>query len=135
MDNASNVTGWWVFAAIMLGIAGILDVVWGIAAISDSKFFTADATYIVSSLHTWGWVTLIIGVIQLCAAFSLMSGGGFGRVIGIIAASLAALVALANTGATPFFSLGVFALAMAVIYQLADTDKDPAAYWTGPPQA
>src|SRR6476659_8689480 len=76
MDNVARVTGRWVFAGIMLGIAGVLDIVWGIAAIADSKYFTANATYIVSGLHTWGWVTLIIGVIQVFAAFSLFSGGG-----------------------------------------------------------
>jgi hypothetical protein len=128
MDNAARVTGWWVFAGIMLGIAGVLDIVWGIAAIADSKFFTANSTYIVSSLHTWGWITLIVGVIQLFAAASLFSGGGFGRVIGIISATIAALVALANTGATPFFSLGVFALAIAVIYQLCKAPEAEASY-------
>lgn len=119
MDNAERVTGWWVFAGVLLAIMGVLDIVWGIAAIADSKFFTENATYIVSGLNTWGWVTLIIGVIQMLAAFSLFAGGGFGRVVGIFSATIAALVALANTGSTPFFSLGVFALAIAVIYQLS----------------
>ena len=94
MDNAARVTGWWVFAGILLGIAGFLNVVWGIAGISNSKFFTQNSVYVVSSLHTWGWITLIIGVIQLVAAFSLFSGGGYGRVIGIIAGRLGAIAAL-----------------------------------------
>ncbi len=118
MDNDSRVTGWWVFAGILLAIAGFLNVVWGIAAISNSKFFTAESTYIVSSLHTWGWITLIIGAIQIIAAFSLFSGGGFGRIIGIIAGSLGAIEALAGTGTTPFWSLSVFALCVIVVYQL-----------------
>ena len=86
MDNESRVTGWWVFAGILLGLAGFLNVVWGIAGVSNSKFFTPNSVWVLSSLHTWGWITLIIGVIQLIAAFSLFSGGGFGRVIGIVAA-------------------------------------------------
>ena len=118
MDNAARVTGWWVFAAILLGIAGFLNVVWGIAGISNSKFFTQNSVYVVSSLHTWGWITLIIGVIQATAAFSLFSGGGYGRVIGVIAAALGAVTALAGTGTTPFWSICVFALCVTVIYQL-----------------
>jgi hypothetical protein len=118
MDNEARVTGWWVFAGIMLGIVGVLNLVWGIAAISNSKFFTPDSVYVVSSLHTWGWITLIIGVIEIGAAFSLISGGGYGRVIGIIAATIGAIDALAGTGATPFWSIGVFALCVTVIYQL-----------------
>ena len=27
----SRVTGWWVFAAILLGVSGILNVIWGAA--------------------------------------------------------------------------------------------------------
>jgi len=122
--NEERVTGWWIFAGVLLGIASVLNIVWGIAAISDSKFFTEDSVYIIEGLHTWGWVTLIIGVIQLFASFSLFSGGGFGRVIGIVAASLGALTALANTGTTPFWSLGVFALAVVVVYQLAKPAED-----------
>ena len=78
------------------GIAGLLNIIWGIAGVSNSKFFTENSVWVVSSLHTWGWITLIIGVIQIIAAFSLFSGGGFGRVLGIIAASIGALVALAG---------------------------------------
>jgi len=119
MDNEARVTGWWVFAGILLAIAGFLNVVWGIAGISNSKFFTQNSVYVVSSLHTWGWITLIIGVIEIGAAFSLFSGGGYGRVIGIIAASIGAIDALAGTGTTPFWSICVFALCVTVIYQLS----------------
>ena len=118
MDNAERVTGWWVFAGILLAIAGFLNIVWGIAGISNSKFFTHNSVYVVSSLHTWGWITLIIGVFEIVAAFSLFSGGGFGRVIGIIAGSIGAIEALAGTGTTPFWSICVFALSVTVVYQL-----------------
>jgi hypothetical protein len=123
MDNEARVTGWWVFAGIVLGIAGFLNVVWGIAGISNSKFFTQNSVYVVSSLHTWGWITLIIGVIEIGAAFSLFSGGGYGRVIGIIAASIGAIDALAGTGTTPFWSIGVCALCVTVIYQLCKSSN------------
>ena len=39
-------------------------------------------------------MTLILGVIQLTAGFSLFGGGAYGRVIGVFAASLGALGAL-----------------------------------------
>jgi hypothetical protein len=123
MNNASRVTGWWVFAGILLALAGFLDIVWGIAAISNSKFFAPNATYIVSSLHTYGWATLIIGIIQLLAGFSLFSGGSFGRVIGIIAAALSAIAALGTTNVTPLWSLAIFALAIIVIYELAKSPE------------
>ena len=119
VDRMSRVTGWWIFAAMLLGIAGVLNVVWGIAAIDGSKFFTEDATFIFSNLNTWGWVTVAIGVLQVVAAFSLSAGGGFGRWIGVLAAALSAIAALLSIPAYPFWSLCIFALSIIVLYELA----------------
>ena len=127
MSNESRVTGWWVFAGILLAIAGVLNVVWGIAAIGNSHFFTANAHYIVTNLKTWGWVTLIIGVIELIAAFSLFSGGGFGRWIGIFAAALAAISALLSIPAYPFWALCIFALSIIILYELAKAPERSGA--------
>jgi len=120
MNSESMLSGWWVFAGILLLVAGLLNIVWGIAAIGDSKFFTEEATYILSGLHTWGWIMLIVGVLELVAAFSLWSGGEFGRWFGIFIASLNAIAALLSIGAYPFWSLAVFALAIIIIYKLAE---------------
>lgn len=119
VDNIDRVTGWWIFAGIMLLIAGVLNVIWGIAAIGDSKFFIDDAKYVLSGLHTWGWVTLLIGALELGAAASLFSGGGFGRWIGVLAASLSAIASLLSIAAYPFWSLSIFALSIIIVYQLA----------------
>ena len=112
-------TGWWVFAGILLLVAGVLNIIWGIGAISDAKFFVAGQNYIFGSLHSWGWVTLILGIIELIAGLSLFSGGGFGRWIGIFAASLASISALLSIPAYPFWSLCVFALSLIILYELA----------------
>lgn len=108
------------FAAVLLLIAGVLNVIYGIAAIGNSHFFTDTGThYVFSGLKTWGWVTLIIAIIQLTGGFSLFGGGLYGRVIGLIGASLGAIVALlAIGGAYPFWSLGIFALCVIVIHGL-----------------
>ncbi len=45
--------GWIVFAAMMFVLAGCLSIIWGIAAVSSSHFFVANATYILSDLNTW----------------------------------------------------------------------------------
>jgi hypothetical protein len=120
MSEQSSLSGWWVFAGILLLIAGVLNIIYGIAAIGNSKFFTANATYIVSGLHTWGWVTLILGVLELFASFSLFSGGNFGRLMGIVVASLNAIAALLAISAYPLWSLAVFALSVIIVYKLVE---------------
>ena len=117
MDKTHS--GWVTFAGVMLFVVGVLNVIYGIAAIGDSSFFVQDQKYILSNLNTWGWVTLIIGVIQLFAAFSLWSGGTYGRVIAIFAASLSAIGALLSIPAYPFWSLAIFALDIIIIHQVA----------------
>jgi hypothetical protein len=112
-------SGWVTFAGVMLLIAGVLNVIYGIAAIGDSKFFINDSKYILSNLNTWGWITLIIGVIQLFAAFSLWSGNLYGRIIGIGAAGLSAIAALLSIPAYPFWSLAIFAIDIVIIHQIA----------------
>jgi hypothetical protein len=114
-----RVTGWWVFAGILLLVIGVLNIIWGIGAISDAKFFVAGQKYIVGGLHSWGWITLILGVIELFAGLSLFSGGGFGRWVGILAASLTSISALLSISAYPFWSLAIFALSIVILYELA----------------
>jgi uncharacterized membrane protein HdeD (DUF308 family) len=111
--------GWLLFAGIMVLIVGVLNVVYGIAAIGDSKFFINDQKYILSNLNTWGWVTLILGVLQILAAFSIWRGGQFGRWFGIIAAGLSSIAALLAIPAYPFWSLAIFAVDVAIVYGLA----------------
>lgn len=107
------------FAAILLVIAGVLNVIYGIAAISDANFFVGSTRYVFFSLHAWGWITVLIGIIQLTGSFSLFSGNLYGRTIGIAAATIGAIEALLAVGGTyPFWSLGIFALCVIVIHGL-----------------
>jgi hypothetical protein len=105
------------FVGILLLIVGTLNVFYGIAAVADSSFYVAEERYVFGSLHTWGWITIILGVIQFTAAFSLFAGNVYGRVIGLIAATIGAIEALANVGGPhPWWSLGVFAVCLWVIH-------------------
>ena len=107
-----------IFAAVLLLIGGVLNIIYGIAAISNAKFFVGHQTYVFGDLKTWGWITLILGVIELLAAASLFGGGGFGRWFGIFAASLVAIESLLQIGSYPFLSIAIFALALWIIHGL-----------------
>lgn len=53
------------FAAVLLMLGGVLNIIYGIAAIGKSSFFVQDVHYVFGDLKTWGWVTLIIGIIGI----------------------------------------------------------------------
>ncbi|MFZ2114052.1 MAG: hypothetical protein WAU77_10020 [Solirubrobacteraceae bacterium] len=108
------------FAGILLLVAGTINIIYGIAAIGNASFFVDNNRYVFASLHTWGWITVILGVIQLTAALSLFGGGAYGRVVGIIAATIGAVGSLLSIGGQyPFWSLGIFAICLIVIHGLA----------------
>jgi hypothetical protein len=107
------------FAAILLMIVGTINIVYGIGALDDARVFINDQRLILDNLNTLGWVLIILGVIQLTAGLSLAAGNTYGRVVGIIAGSLGAIQALLAVGGSyPWWSLGVFALCVYVVYGL-----------------
>jgi hypothetical protein len=110
--------GWVLFAGIMLMVVGMLNFIYGIAAISNSKFFARDVTYILSDLNTYGWILLIIGAIQFCLAFAIWAGTEWGRWLGVLSAGVNAIVQLLFIPSYPFASLAVFSIDILVIYGL-----------------
>jgi hypothetical protein len=118
------------FAAILLLIAGTLNIIYGIGALDSANIFTNDTRYIFSNLNTMGWVLLILGAIQLTGGISLLAGNTYGRVIGLVGASLGAIGALFSVGgANPWWSLAIFALCIYIIQGLVvlgDDERAPA---------
>lgn len=106
------------FAAVLLMIGGVLNIIYGIAAISNSDFFVHNSHYVFSNLKTWGWITLILGVLEFAASLSLFGGGTYGRWFGIFAGSLAAIGALLAIPAYPLWSLAIFGLSLWIIHGL-----------------
>jgi hypothetical protein len=120
MRETMKLSGWWVFAGVLLLIAGALNIIWGVAAISNSAFFAGSTVYLLPGLRLWGWFALILGICEWVAAYSLWNGGEFGRWFGIIIASLNAVGVLLTISTYPFWSLAIFALCIIIIYKLAE---------------
>jgi hypothetical protein len=111
--------GWLLFAATMLGLAGVLSIFDGIAALSKSSFYAANAHFVFSDLRTWGWFMLVVGALLIVAAMGVFQGSAFARWFGIFAAGLNALTFFGAVQSYPFWSLMVFSLDVLVIYALA----------------
>jgi len=118
------------FAAVLLLIAGTLNIIYGIGALDKANIYANDTRYIFSNLNTMGWFLIVLGVVQLTGGFSLMAGKTYGRVIGIVGAGLGAIGALLSVGgANPWWSLAVFALCVYIlqgILVLGDDERVPA---------
>ncbi|HTX08841.1 MAG TPA: hypothetical protein VME22_09530 [Solirubrobacteraceae bacterium] len=118
--------GWILFAALMFVIAAGLNVIWGIAAVSASHFFVANAHYILSDLNTWGWIAIGLGAVEALTAVLIWRRNAFGRWFGVALAGVATLVAMISIPAYPFWSLTLVALYVLVAYGLALYGGKPA---------
>ena len=113
------------FAAVLLLIAGTLNIIYGIGALGDANIFHNGQRYVFTNLNTMGWVLLVLGVLQLTGGFSLMAGKTYGRVLGVIAAGLGAIGALMSiSGPNPWWSLGVFALCVYILHGILVLGQD-----------
>ena len=114
-----------VFAAFLLVLVGVINIVYGIGALDDANYFVNDTRFIFSNLNTMGWALIILGIIQLTGGFSLGAGNTYGRVIGIIGGTLGALGALFSIGGSnPWWSLVVFALCVYVVHGIIVFGED-----------
>jgi hypothetical protein len=112
-------SGWLTFAASMLGLVGILSVIDGIVALSKARFYVAGATYVFSDLRTWGWITLIVGIVCLLAAGGVLAGSQWARWFGMFAAGINAIALFSAAQGFQLWTLIIFACDILVIYALA----------------
>jgi hypothetical protein len=120
-------TGWVTFAATMVAVAGAVNIIYGIAAISDSRFYFQDVTYIISNLNTYGWLSLALGALQAVAAFAIFNRATWARWVGILSAAVNMVVQLVFLPAYPLASLAIMALDILVVYGLIAHGKHARA--------
>ena len=112
-------SGWLLFASCMLAIGGGFNVIAGVVALRKPSFYRHDAVFAFSNLHTWGWILLAFGALELLSAFTLLTGSQFARFFGIFAALVNGVVQLLFIHTYPVLSLTIFGVEILVIYVLA----------------
>jgi hypothetical protein len=107
-----------VFAAILLAVVGCFNLIYGIAAVANSHVFTANAHYVFGNLRAWGWITLIIGVVQLLAAAGVLGGSQLARWFAVAVLGLNAIDQMLFLPAYPFWSLAIIAIDVVALWGL-----------------
>jgi hypothetical protein len=106
------------FAGVMLMIVGVLNTLYGIAAIDEANVFVNDARYVFGDLNTLGWLVAGLGVLQLFAAFAIWRGTSWARWFGVGCASVNAILQTLWIPAYPVLAMTILALDITVIYAL-----------------
>jgi hypothetical protein len=119
-SRASGWVGWIVFAAIMMIVSGVFDIIWGIVGLARKEVFIRGPKGNVINLDytAWGWINLILGVVVLAAGMALLTGAIWASVVALILAVLSAVGNLLTIGAYPIWSVIVITLDVLVIYAI-----------------
>jgi len=102
-------------------IIGSIDAVEGLIAIIRGKYYVVSSQQIiVFDIKTWGWVTLLWGILVALVGVGLLSASSWARWTAIVVASLSFIVQLGFIGSTPYvlWGLSVMGLTVVVLYAL-----------------
>lgn len=118
-DKTTGWVGWVYFAAFMIILAGVFQLVSGFVALMSPNYYAAvHGTLVVFDLTTWGWIHLLLGIALLCAGTALFSGRMWARVVAIILAILNMVAQFAFLSEYPLWSFIIIAVDVLVIYAL-----------------
>ena len=85
--------GWIWFAAWLVGLAGVFQIIAGLVAIirGDEYFGPTTQVAVDMGYAAWGWIHIFLGIFLIVAGFSLAKGYIYGRIVAVLAATASAV--------------------------------------------
>ncbi|HXV34334.1 MAG TPA: hypothetical protein VD769_10015 [Gaiellaceae bacterium] len=97
-------TGWLVFAGAYMLVAGTMNAIWGLAALTDREILRESALAW-ANLTTWGWLSVAAAAVQLAAGGLVLARRVVGRVLAGLIAFAGLFVNFLSIGAYPVWSI------------------------------
>jgi hypothetical protein len=117
--RSSVAVGFAYFAAIMMMVVGVVDILQGISAIVKDHYYVVGAQYLYKvDVTAWGWIHLILGIVLGVSGFFLLNGAVWARIVGIITASLVIIANFMWLPYYPVWAIIVIAASVLVIWAL-----------------
>jgi len=114
-------SGWIGFAALMMLIIGAIDFFEGLIGVIRGEYYAVHGgQLIIFDTTTWGWLTMILGVILFLVGLGLAGGAGWARWTAIILLAVNLFEQLGWLGNTqyPLWTLTLITLQIIVFYAL-----------------
>ena len=112
--------GWVYFAGILLVVSGVFEMIAGLTALLNDKFYAvAQQSLLVFDITHWGWAHMLIGLLMIVTGTSVMTGSTWSRVVAIVLAVLGVIAQFAFISAYPIWSIMVIVIGILIIYSLA----------------
>lgn len=110
--------GMLIYAAVLLGVIGLFNLLDGVAAVANSSFFVAGTKYVVGDLRAWGIAVTVLGGLQVLAAVGVMAGNQIARWFGVAVLGINAVAQMFFIPSYPFWSLMILAVDVVGLYAL-----------------
>jgi hypothetical protein len=127
----TTVTGWvgWIwFAALILIINGGFNVIDGLVALFKHQAYVSTPNHlVVFNFTAWGWIMLIIGILEVLIGLFLMRGSLWARISAIIIVTINCIAQVGFITVYPFWSLLVIAMSVIVLWALLVHGEEAAA--------
>jgi hypothetical protein len=121
-------SGWLIFAGILVFVIGSFNVIEALVALFEDEYYVIDESeLLVFDFTAWGWIFLVIGIVQILTALGILAGAGWARLLGVMFAIVAAIGQILYLNAFPVWSILVIALCVLVIYALVVPPDDALA--------
>jgi hypothetical protein len=119
-ERATGWAAWITFAAVLLAVVGVLQIMQGLAALIRDGFYVVGRNGLVVDVDysVWGWTHMLLGTVAILVAAGLLAGNTVARVVGVGIAMLSAVVNLVFLPAYPWWSTLVIVFDVLVIYGL-----------------
>ncbi|GAA1888372.1 DUF7144 family membrane protein [Actinomadura bangladeshensis] len=112
-------SGWLAFAGTLALVIGAFNVIDGLVGLfRDDYYLVGQNQILVFDYTTWGWIWLIMGIVQIAVGAAILSGKMWARATGVFFAVVAAIGHLAFLLAFPLWSVLTIALCVLLIYAL-----------------
>jgi hypothetical protein len=106
-----------IFAATVLLVVGVFQIVAGIAAIVDDEFYVVVANYAFDfDVTVWGWIHLVVGILAVLSGVALFGQRAWAAAVAVVVAVLSAISNFLFIPYYPFWSLLTIGLAIWVIW-------------------
>jgi hypothetical protein len=109
--------GWLVFAGVMFLIGAAANALWGISALVNDDYFSADEL-LFGDLSLWGALYLGFAALLALTGVLIIRASDVGMILGTVLASLHFLLALLTIGAYPLWTVLLLVIDGLIIYGL-----------------
>ena len=112
-------TGWVLFTGVMLFTVGVLDALWGLAAIlNNENVIVGGQGAIIADITTWGWVHLMLGSAMALTGLPLIARRSWARWAAVFFVAVNAIAQIVWFPAAPLWAFLIIILDVTIIYQL-----------------